>query len=265
MEEVQQEVIKVRKIKHEELNDYYVSAQGEIFNQDFVKVAQYLVNGYYIFKNSKDKGFLTHRVVAMTYIKNPNNCPVVNHIDENKLNNNVNNLEWVTQKENCAKHGKDISHPREVIQLDMSGMEVARFKSITEAGTAIGLSRHAVNRVCLGKNKTAGGYMWKYSDEDNVPKKDVDITGSISAPDYPNYLVFPNGTIYNSQRKQFMKPIINAHGSNYVTLSSTQGKKNKYVHNLVAQCFIPNPKNCKNVRHITNDKNDNDISNLEWY
>ena len=64
----------------------------------------------------KGSGFYLHRVIAMTFIPNPQNKPYVNHIDSDKTNNKLENLEWVTQKENCAAHGKEISHPRKVIQ-----------------------------------------------------------------------------------------------------------------------------------------------------
>lgn len=60
--------------------------------------------GYYrvtLSKNNKSKNYLLHRLVAQVFIPNPNNLPQVNHKDENKLNNNVNNLEWCTRSYNC--------------------------------------------------------------------------------------------------------------------------------------------------------------------
>ena len=63
-----------------------------------------------------------------------------------------------------------------------------------------------------------------------------------------------------------MKPCINAHGSNYITLSKSRNEKNnKYVHNLVATYFIENPTNSTRVRHKNNDKNNNNTNNIEWY
>jgi len=109
---------------------------------------------------------------------------------------------------------------------------------LTEAGFSIGLSRHAVNKVCLGINQTAGGYKWVYENPENNHYHEVDLT--------------------NAHK-------INAHGSHYITLSSANGKQNKYVHNLVATYFIDNLNNYKNVRHIDNDKNNNNVANLEWY
>lgn len=62
-------------------------------------------NGYCqvnLTKNSKQKCFKVHRLVALHFIENPNNLPDINHIDGNKENNNVNNLEWVSRRENCC-------------------------------------------------------------------------------------------------------------------------------------------------------------------
>jgi len=74
----------------------------------------------------------------------------------------VNNLEWVTQKENCNSHTKPIFHERKVIQKDTDGNIIKVHNSVSEAGKSINLTRHAVNKVCLGKNKTAGGFLWEY-------------------------------------------------------------------------------------------------------
>lgn len=242
-----------------------MSRNGIIFNSKKEEKKQYLHNGYYTIQDGTKKIYAVHRLVAMTYIDNPNNYNVVNHIDENKENNNANNLEWVTQKENCNKHSKEISHPRNVIQKDLQGNILNTYESITEAGIAIGLTRHAVNKACLGINNTAGGYKWEYEDDGHNHKNDVDLANARPIDDYPNYYVFSNGEIFNNQRKSFMKPCTNAHGSRYITLSSPDGKHNKYVHNLVATYFVPNPNNCKNVRHINKDKNNNNINNLEWF
>jgi len=99
------EIIKVRTIKHPDLNNYYISRDGKIFNSKNKQKYTYVKNGYHNL-SLNNKMYAVHRLVALTYLKNPNNHPVVNHIDENKLNNNVDNLEWVTQKENCNAHTK---------------------------------------------------------------------------------------------------------------------------------------------------------------
>ena len=75
-----------------------------------------LRNGYFVInlrKNTKRKNFQVHRLVAQAFIKNPFNYPIVNHIDFNRQNNIVDNLEWCTQKQN-VNHSicnmKGISH-----------------------------------------------------------------------------------------------------------------------------------------------------------
>lgn len=257
--------IRVRKIKHQDLTNYLISRDGRIFNSKDNELANTITNGYYIVKIKK-KSYTVHRLVAMTYIKNPNNHPVVNHIDENKLNNKVENLEWVTQQENCNAHTKPIFHERKVIQKDLEGNVIRIHDSITKAGESIGLTRHAVNKVCIGKNKTAGGYKWEYENQEHNYILDIDLTNAKEIKDFENYYVFSDGKIFNKQRKSFMKDCINAHGSHYITLSKSRNEKsNKYVHNLVATYFIDNPNNLTRVRHINGDKNNNNSNNLEWF
>ncbi|WP_313266499.1 HNH endonuclease [Sphingobacterium sp.] len=85
---------------------YKVNKRGEIFRckaKSFAKLSTYMVAGYHavtLSQNGKRKIKHLHRILAETFIPNPKNKPCVNHIDGNKLNNNLSNLEWVTHKEN---------------------------------------------------------------------------------------------------------------------------------------------------------------------
>lgn len=88
--------------------DYFVSNKGRVMslvNRLQIRIIkQHLTRGGYYKVALKGKNREVHRLVAMAFIENPDNKPCVNHIDENKENNYVENLEWVTYKEN-ANHG----------------------------------------------------------------------------------------------------------------------------------------------------------------
>ena len=125
--------------------------------------------------NGKRRGFMIHRLVAMTFIPNPKNLPFINHKDEDAKNNNVENLEWCTQKYNCnygthnVRMAKTISETayqrRKVVQLSLRGDVVGLFDSITLAGRSFNAGPSLISACCRGVAPTGYGFRWMYLED----------------------------------------------------------------------------------------------------
>jgi len=153
--------------------DYVITTNGEVYTLKSVKPRR-LVSfitpfGYEMVglcKNGKQKHFFVHRLVAEAFIPNPDNKPYINHKDENKTNNSVDNLEWCTSRENNT-HGTRLqriaeSNKKEVLQLDENGNIINRWKSQTDAGRALGLDKRNINACLKGRRSRCGGFKWRY-------------------------------------------------------------------------------------------------------
>lgn len=254
------------KIKDNNCEGYKINKNGEIWDSEKSKYAKTkILNGYEVAEiNGKLKSI--NRLVAKTFIKNPNPKTkiYVHHKDDDKLNNCYNNLEWVTQKENLAYSKINISHPRKVQKLNETGDVIEEYDSVTIAGNKNGVTRYAISKACLGVNKTCKGFKWKYKDDDFNHSK-IDLTKGKTIDGYDNYYVFSDGQVYSKARKSFLKPCKNANKHTYVTLCKNKKKQNKYVHRLVAELFLENPHNKKFVRHKTKNKSNNKVNNLKWF
>lgn len=114
-------------------------------------------------KNNKYSIFKIHRLVAQAFIPNVNNLPFINHKDENKQNNFVENLEWCTQSYNILyskineKGGAAVAIP--VISIDNNGIKT-EYNSIIEASRKTGISRHLIKKYAY-KNLTINGIAWR--------------------------------------------------------------------------------------------------------
>ena len=125
-------------------------------------------------KEGKAGYFLVHRLVGEAFLERPPNKSEVNHIDENKHNNHVENLEWVTPKENmnhgtrverCLDKFKETGFVKKVVQMDLEGNFIAEYESQIEASRQTGVRQGNISSAILGKYKTAGGYKWKLKEE----------------------------------------------------------------------------------------------------
>lgn len=83
--------------------------------------------------------------------------------------------------------------------------------------------------------------------------------------DFPNYLIYEDGRVFSKNRKgKFLNHKDNGLGYLRVQLRNPNGMKNKYIHRLVAEHYIPNPENKREVDHISRDKSDCRVENLRW-
>lgn len=152
---------------------YSVSDTGlvktHIYNKILKPIIQLGYESVVLYRNKKCKAFKVHRLVAMAFIPNPNNLSQVNHIDGNKRNNNVSNLEWCTAKQNthhAINKGLFFSsshiskHQPIIIKKDKNGNVVGIYKTVTEAATKNHVSRMTIYRRLHSSNKN-GDYTYE--------------------------------------------------------------------------------------------------------
>lgn len=143
--------------------NYYVDELGNVYNSNGYKMKQQLTfDGYYRI-TLYGKSYRVNRIVAETFIPNENRFPIVHHINNNRKDNSVINLEWCDNSNNQLQRFKTQKGTKckKVVQM-INSMVVATFDSPIFAEKETGICRQNIAKVCRGERKTAGGYVWKY-------------------------------------------------------------------------------------------------------
>lgn len=175
--------------------EYLVSNIGNVISLNFCRSGKSrklkkILNscGYYVvtlYKDKTPKPTLIHRLVASAFIPNPENNPVVDHIDANPLNNHISNLRWTTIKGNVnnkisrrrrnesirkrflGKTGVDSATYRGVYQIDPNGEIVNKWDCISDAWRETGIRVDSIVRCCQSDYIHAGHFIWIYTEDYN--------------------------------------------------------------------------------------------------
>ena len=170
---------------------YSVSSEGRFFKNG--KEMKGWINGHnYVWVNMYGKGYKLHRLVAQAFIPNPENKPCIDHINTIRTDNRVENLRWVTHKENSnnpltkkhysdSKKGKkprigkhhtketkkkmsEAHHKKPVLQYTKQGEFVKEWGSARQIERELGYDNRNIGKCCHNKGKSSYGFIWKYKD-----------------------------------------------------------------------------------------------------
>lgn len=253
-------------VKNIPLSNYQVSPYNKgVKNKTTGKILTGTVKktGYICYHLQNDQGksqmIYGHRLVALSCFGLPDNETKrhVNHKDKNRSNNHVNNLEWVTPKENSihknlngTNQKGNPKYERRVIQIK-DGEIIARFNNLSEASKETGVDISTISSLALGRITRDYGFEFKYEEI-------VDIEGEIWKEFETKYMISNMGRMKKNDR------LLHGHKDSFGYIIFNINKKARRAHVLVAELFCENFDNKPIVNHINGKKDDNRFINLEW-
>ena len=147
-------------------------------SEEKILIPQRRKNGYLkveLYKNGQRKTFMIHRLVGEAFVFKPENKCEINHKDGNKENCCVSNLEWITHSENMQHavekglvlKGGNNDRAKKINQYDLQNNYIRTWECLRETERILKIHSSNISKCCKGKVKSAGGYIWRYADENN--------------------------------------------------------------------------------------------------
>ena len=174
-----------------------------------------------------------HRLVAQTFLSNPDSFPEVNHKDNDRANNNVDNLEWCTHSYNMKyreKYGVSQTEAvgRPLFAINLETLEVLHFRSQAEAGRELGVFSQSISNVIKGKIKQAGGFWFKEDDNNGIEADNDKLKGIVESMPFIGGLFAVN--LITSEVSRFK-----SHSEAGRVLGVSQGNINKVIEGRMRQ------------------------------
>ena len=162
---------------------YKISSLGRVMSLNYQRKGVAIIMKVWIDKrgycsvnlrrDGKPHSYAIHRLVAEAFLDNPNNLPVVNHLDENPTNNFVFNLEWSSSFDNfhygTADNRKHKSMLKAIYQCDKDGNIIKQFDSVYKAGEELNIKPQNITANLTGRQLTCGGFKFFYVTKYNLP------------------------------------------------------------------------------------------------
>jgi hypothetical protein len=258
-------------------DNYEVSSFGRVKNKKTERILKHSCRGGYLSlgltQNGKKLAISVHRLVANAFIENPEDKPQVNHIDKNRSNNNIGNLEWSTALENNLHRSNGViqttNQNLKIWRIDIdTGVKLQLYDSITDASewcvengysTSIHNTKGNLSSASRGIYNNSTGFKWRLHKSSSL-EDEIWKNVKINNIEFTNYFVSNLGRFKNS--KDIIMENYKPHHSGYIYL---RVNIDKYaLHRIVASTFIENTYDKPFVNHIDGNKINNSVNNLEW-
>ena len=245
------------------------------------RIGYYAVTLYY--PDGTHRIEMVHRLVASAFIPNSDDLPCINHKDEIKTNNRVDNLEWCTYKYN-ASYGTCVERIKSKLNKAVVCVETGeRWKSVNECAESIGMDAGCISQCCTGRSNTCCGRHLKFVEDVDIPlaaegycssEQNGELEEWRTIPDYPKHYEVSNlGRVrrickykHGAVETKILAQSVSRAGFSMVKMQ-LDGHKDailKTVHRLVCLAFLPTDDTSLLTSHINGVKTDNRLSNLMW-
>ena len=261
------------------IKNYKCSNMGQIrsFKNYIPKILKPLLDkeGYEtitLSDNNNNINLLVHRIVALTFLENPLKLPEVDHINHKRNDNRVENLRWVTRKENVKNMKKIISkRARRIAKLDDKGNTISVYNSASEAALDMNVSCSSMTACARGENKYCKGFKFIYLDpnpKQYVSKRDeffkIIKSDELDFLNSNNHFISNYGNFIN--RDGYLLSGSSLNGYRIYSFRNVLGDEISIgAHRLVSFFFIRGRTSDRCiVNHINENRQDNHYLNLEW-